>query len=199
MASAGVSKTNWVRKIFQRMLDGGFDGLLMKDMAITNATDGKVSAEILIQAHHMNRLKTAHGGMIASLVDVCGSLAVASKGMHLTGVSTDINVSYIGSVGKGDTLLVLGKTLAFTVVEMHNKNDGKLVAQGRHTKFVAIAHTDPENEFKIENAKMIKIELFSLVPRERIEDFLSPAGILGMLGTLSQIYTSKISKEDYVT
>ncbi|CAG8781433.1 10826_t:CDS:2, partial [Gigaspora rosea] len=154
MASTGISKTVWVRKIFQRIVDSGFDGFLMKDMAITNATDGKVNAEILIQAQHLNRLKIAHGGMIASLVDVCGSLAVASKGMHHTGVSTDINVSYIGSVAKGDTLLVnaeclkLGKTLAFTFVEMHNKTDGRLIAQGRHTKFVGIAHTDPENEFK---------------------------------------------------
>ncbi|CAG8835308.1 29843_t:CDS:2, partial [Racocetra persica] len=75
-------------------------------MKITNATDGKISAEMLVQAHHLNRLDSLHGGVIASLVDVCGSLAITSKGMFTTGVSTDINVSYIGSASNGDTLLV---------------------------------------------------------------------------------------------
>ncbi|CAG8580141.1 6572_t:CDS:2 [Cetraspora pellucida] len=129
-------------------------------MTITNATDGKISAEMLIQAHHLNRLESLHGGVIASLVDVCGSLAIASKGMHHTGVSTDLNVSYVGSAENGDILLMnaecvkLGKTLAFTTVEMHNKDNGKLIAQGRHTKFVVIAHTDPNNELKIGGSKI---------------------------------------------
>ncbi|CAG8691964.1 11631_t:CDS:1, partial [Cetraspora pellucida] len=48
----------------------------------------------------------------------------------------------------------LGKTLAFTTVEMHNKANGKLIAQGRHTKFVVIAHTDPNNELKIGSSKI---------------------------------------------
>ena len=38
-----------------------------------------------------NRLKTLHGGTIASMVDLGGSLAVASMGLHATGVSTDLN------------------------------------------------------------------------------------------------------------
>lgn len=38
-----------------------------------------------------NRLKILHGGTIASLVDLGGSLAVASMGLFATGVSTDLN------------------------------------------------------------------------------------------------------------
>lgn len=38
-----------------------------------------------------NRLQTIHGGTIASLVDLGGSLAVASTGRFATGVSTDLN------------------------------------------------------------------------------------------------------------
>lgn len=38
-----------------------------------------------------NRLKIIHGGTIASMVDLGGSLAVASKGLFATGVSTDLN------------------------------------------------------------------------------------------------------------
>lgn len=38
-----------------------------------------------------NRLNIIHGGAIASMVDLGGSLAVASRGLYATGVSTDLN------------------------------------------------------------------------------------------------------------
>lgn len=38
-----------------------------------------------------NRLNILHGGTIASMVDLGGSLAVASTGLYSTGVSTDLN------------------------------------------------------------------------------------------------------------
>lgn len=59
-----------------------------------------------------------------SQVDLGGSLAIASKGLFATGVSTDINISYISGVKQGEKIQVearvdkLGKTLAFTTVEM---------------------------------------------------------------------------------
>lgn len=73
-----------------------------------------------------NRLTILHGGTIASMVDLGGSLAVASRGLFATGVSTDLNgifppspilmnrrtdssvsaiVTYLNSGGKvGDTI-----------------------------------------------------------------------------------------------
>ncbi|KAL1897751.1 hypothetical protein Cpir12675_002251 [Ceratocystis pirilliformis] len=84
-----------------------------------------------------------HGGTIASIVDLGGSLAVASTGRFSTGVSTDINVSYLSSGGKvGDVLKGLatcekiGKTLAYTSVQFWNAK-GQLAARGSHTKYVA--------------------------------------------------------------
>jgi len=41
--------------------------------------------------HAKNRLGTLHGGTLASIVDLGGSLAVASMGRFATGVSTDLN------------------------------------------------------------------------------------------------------------
>ena len=50
-------------------------------------------------------IQTAHGGLILSLTDTLGSLAVASKGHWLTGVSTDIGTSFVRPAGKvGDVL-----------------------------------------------------------------------------------------------
>lgn len=55
--------------------------------------------------HPQNRLKILHGGTIASMVDLGGSLAVASRGLFATGVSTDLNVTYLNSGGKiGDII-----------------------------------------------------------------------------------------------
>ncbi|CAF9919234.1 MAG: hypothetical protein HETSPECPRED_003981, partial [Heterodermia speciosa] len=98
-----------------------------------------------------NRLGTIHGGTIASMVDLGGSLAVASKGLFATGVSTDLNVTYLNSGGKvGDIIKAevtcdkFGKTLAYTSVRFTNKHN-ELVARGSHTKYVALAWKDESN------------------------------------------------------
>lgn len=73
-------------------------------------------------------------------VDLGGSLAVASKGLFATGVSTDLSVTYINSGGKvGEKIFAeagcdrFGKTLAFTSIVFRNEK-GHLVARGNHTK-----------------------------------------------------------------
>ena len=74
------------------------------------------------------------------MVDLGGSLAVASKGLFATGVSTDLNVTYVNSGGSiGDTIRAeascdkFGKTLAFTSTIFKDGKD-RLVARGSHTK-----------------------------------------------------------------
>lgn len=43
--------------------------------------------------------------MLTLIVDLGGSLAVASRGLFATGVSTDLNVTYLSSGGKiGDLI-----------------------------------------------------------------------------------------------
>ena len=78
-----------------------------------------------------NRLSILHGGTIASMVDLGGSLAVASRGLFATGVSTDLNVTYLNSGGKvGERIRAevvcdkFGKTLAYTRY-VERKRDAK--------------------------------------------------------------------------
>ncbi|CAN9145994.1 unnamed protein product [Alternaria alternata] len=82
------------------------------------------------------------------MVDLGGSLAVASRGLFATGVSTDLNVTYLSSGGKiGDLIkaeVTFGKTLAFTSIAFSN-NKGEVFARGSHTKYVALAWKDPNN------------------------------------------------------
>ena len=83
-----------------------------------------------------------HGGLITSLTDTLGSLAVASKGHFMTGVSTDIGTSFTKPAGRvGDTLYgkavvtAMGKSLAYTRVDFMD-SAGTLVAYGRTSFFV---------------------------------------------------------------
>ncbi|KAG0149229.1 hypothetical protein CROQUDRAFT_653786, partial [Cronartium quercuum f. sp. fusiforme G11] len=61
----------------------------------------------------------------------------------MTGVSTDIHVSYLRPAGnEGSTINIeakvdsMGKTLAYTSVFLRDPQ-GKLLARGSHTKFIA--------------------------------------------------------------
>ncbi|KID78240.1 Thioesterase superfamily, partial [Metarhizium brunneum ARSEF 3297] len=112
-------------------------------LRIVSAQPGRVDFELDIHKDHTNRLSTLHGGTLASLVDLGGSLAVASTGRFATGVSTDLNVTYLAPGGKPGDLLrgtatcdKIGKTLAFTTVTFTN-GKGQLAARGSHTKYVA--------------------------------------------------------------
>ncbi|KAI8368061.1 esterase [Blakeslea trispora] len=139
-----------VQKSF--MTAGGYDSVVLPGLKILHTEEGRVRAELEVEKKHLNRLGSVHGGLLATVIDVAGSLAIASKGLYATGVSTDINISYISGVKQGEKINIdarvdkLGKTLAFTSVELSNK--GCLVALGRHNKFVAQAYAHPENILK---------------------------------------------------
>ena len=74
-------------------------------MRITAAQPGKVNFELPIEKHHTNRLGMLHGATLATLVDTSGSLALASRGLYSTGVSTDLSVTYLKSGGTVGDLL----------------------------------------------------------------------------------------------
>ncbi len=58
-----------------------------------------------VEQKHVNSLSTLHGGVISSLVDVGGSLAIAAKRqIEYTGVSTDLSVSFVSSGKLGETI-----------------------------------------------------------------------------------------------
>ncbi|KAL5426669.1 hypothetical protein PMIN06_003771 [Paraphaeosphaeria minitans] len=129
----------------------GLEPRLLDGLKVTSAVPGRVKFELPIEKHHTNRLNILHGGTIASMVDLGGSLAVASRGLFATGVSTDLNVTYLSSGGKiGDIIRAdvscdkFGKTMAFTSIQFKNEKD-EVFARGSHTKFIALAWKDPNN------------------------------------------------------
>ncbi|KAL2832413.1 HotDog domain-containing protein [Aspergillus cavernicola] len=142
----------FVRSVWESFREtSGLEPRLLDNLRVTAARPGTVNFELDIQKEHTNRLSILHGGTIASMVDLGGSLAVASRGLFATGVSTDLNVTYLSSGGKvGDKILAevtcdkFGKTLAYTSIRFMNSK-GDIFARGSHTKYVGLAWKDPQN------------------------------------------------------
>ncbi|KAA8910669.1 esterase [Sphaerosporella brunnea] len=123
----------------------GLEPRLLSGLTVTSAVPGRVKFTLPIERHHTNRLSILHGGTIASMVDLGGSLAVASRGLFSTGVSTDLNVTYLSSGGKAGDVIEgevvcdkFGGTMAFTSIVFRDAK-GNLVARGSHTKFIRMA------------------------------------------------------------
>ncbi|KAK4448785.1 thioesterase family protein [Podospora aff. communis PSN243] len=113
----------------------------------TGATRGRFTARITLSDRHMNSAGGIHGSVSATIVDWAGGLAIAAWDLRAaTGVSVDINISYLSTARIGDEVEIEGKVervgsnLAFTEVRIWKINGegarGALVASGRHTKFV---------------------------------------------------------------
>ncbi|KAI1432541.1 Thioesterase/thiol ester dehydrase-isomerase [Xylaria sp. CBS 124048] len=144
----------FVRSVLKNfMAESGLEPRLLgaNQIRVTNAVEGKVDFELDISKDHTNRLQILHGGTIASMVDLGGSLAVASTGLYATGVSTDLNVTYLSSGGKvGDKITAtatcdkIGQSLAYTSVTFRNSK-GELAARGSHTKYVIQAVKAQDN------------------------------------------------------
>ncbi|KAL2161840.1 hypothetical protein VTH06DRAFT_7624 [Thermothelomyces fergusii] len=113
----------------------------------THARKGLFTARLRLDARHLNSAGAIHGSVSATLVDWAGGLAIAAWDLRpATGVSVDINISYLSSARLGDEIEIegrverVGSNLAFTEVRIFKVDAGgergAVVASGRHTKFV---------------------------------------------------------------
>ncbi|XP_027742680.1 acyl-coenzyme A thioesterase 13 isoform X2 [Myiozetetes cayanensis] len=111
-------------------------------MKLVSATPGNVVCEMKVEEEHTNRFGTLHGGLTATLVDVVSTAALLYTERATPGVSVDMNISYTSAAKIGEEILITaqilkqGRSLAFATVDLTNKATGKLIAQGRHTKFL---------------------------------------------------------------
>ncbi|KAF7299546.1 Glycosyltransferase family 57 protein [Mycena chlorophos] len=132
----------------------GHDATCFPNLKLLSAKPGVVTASLKIEPYNVNRVgipQTVHGGLVLSLTDTLGSLAVASKGHYMTGVSTDVGTSFVRPAGRpGDVLYMkseltgMGKSLAYSRTEFTNA-DGVLLAYGYHTKYVGKSSSHPSN------------------------------------------------------
>ncbi|KAM4028535.1 acyl-coenzyme A thioesterase 13 [Anomaloglossus baeobatrachus] len=132
--------TSTLRSIMKVLGEGsGFDRVLSK-LQLVSASPGKVVCELKVDEEHTNRAGTMHGGLTATLVDTVSTVALIHTERGAPGVSVDMNITYMNAAKLGESVLITaqvlkqGRTLAFATVDLVNKETGKLVAQGRHTK-----------------------------------------------------------------
>lgn len=59
--------------------------------------EGKCLCEMKVDESHVNVNKTLHGGLIASLVDSVSTAALYNTKIRKTGVSVNMNISYVFS------------------------------------------------------------------------------------------------------
>ncbi|KAJ0976831.1 hypothetical protein J5N97_012305 [Dioscorea zingiberensis] len=123
-----------------------YDAFILKGLRIDAIEPGRVLCSMTVPPRLLNTGNFLHGGATASLVDVMGSAAILSAGTATTsGVSLEISISYLDSAFAHEEIEIEGKVLragkavAVATVEIRKKKTGKLIAQARHTKYLAAA------------------------------------------------------------
>ncbi|XP_015585904.1 acyl-coenzyme A thioesterase 13 [Cephus cinctus] len=119
----------------------GFDQCL-KNFNVVSAGNGNCKVEFTVAEEHLNAGGTLHGGFTSTLVDCISTYALMTRGDVAPGVSVDLHVSFMKAAFPGDVVIVdaktirAGRTLAFLEVELRKKDEGSVIAQGQHTKFI---------------------------------------------------------------
>ncbi|XP_030068080.1 acyl-coenzyme A thioesterase 13 [Microcaecilia unicolor] len=133
-----------LRQIMKAMMGRpGFDQVSNK-VNFISASPGKVVCEMKVEEEHTNANGTLHGGMTATLVDIISTAAFIYTERGLPGVSVDMNITYMNAAKLGESILITaqvlkqGRQLGFATVDLINKDTGKIIAQGRHTKHLGI-------------------------------------------------------------
>ncbi|KAI3518468.1 hypothetical protein L1887_07247 [Cichorium endivia] len=123
-----------------------FEPMIMSGLKIDLIERGRVLCSMKVPPRLLNVGNSLHGGATAALVDVVGSSVLMTiDGTTTTGVSVEINVSYLDAAYVGDEIeieakaLRVGKAVAVVSVEFRKKKTGKIIAQGRHTKYLAVS------------------------------------------------------------
>ncbi|XP_009353902.2 acyl-coenzyme A thioesterase 13 [Pyrus x bretschneideri] len=124
--------------------DKFFEPFIMKGVKVDLLEPGRIVCSFKVPPRLLNGGNFMHGGATATLVDLVGSAALLSSGALNFGVSVEINVSYLDSAYPGEEVeiesrtLRVGKSVGVVSVELRKKKTGKIIAQGRHTKYLAV-------------------------------------------------------------
>ncbi|XP_061729652.1 acyl-coenzyme A thioesterase 13-like [Cydia pomonella] len=140
------NKAAQVAELFTKVIASTkcFDHNLRK-VKVISCSNGRLLTGFQVGAEHLNQRGTLHGGFIAHLVDAISTYALtANDNVDTRGVSIDLSVSYYTAAKEGDEIEVeavtkkLGKKIAFLEVEVRNKATNKILASGRHTKYIGV-------------------------------------------------------------
>ncbi|KAL6280147.1 hypothetical protein ACE6H2_017028 [Prunus campanulata] len=127
------------------LLEKFFEPFIMKGIRVDLLEPGLIVCSFKVPPCWMNGGNFMHGGATATLVDLIGSATILTVGTPSFGDSLEINVSYLDSAYPSEEVEVeakalrVGKVVGVASVELRKKKTGKIIAQGRHTKYLALA------------------------------------------------------------
>ncbi|XP_003579791.1 acyl-coenzyme A thioesterase 13 isoform X1 [Brachypodium distachyon] len=131
-----------------------YDALVVSGVRLDAAEHGRVLFSFVVTPRLASPQGYLLSGVTATLADQLGSAAFyssgvgligVSSGVGLSGVSLEINVSYVDTATVGEEieveakLLRAGKSVGVVSVDFRKKRTGKLMAQARHTKYLALS------------------------------------------------------------
>ncbi|KAL3618061.1 hypothetical protein CASFOL_038382 [Castilleja foliolosa] len=145
----------WVKSLVEK--DGGdseftvdsmpekfIEPIVMQGLKIDHIERGRIVCSFTVPPRLVNNDNSLHAGATGALVDIVGSAVIFTVGATFTGVSVEINVSYFDCAYVGEEIeieckaLRVGKAVAVVSVDFRSKLTGKLIAQGRHSKYLAV-------------------------------------------------------------
>ncbi|XP_073004625.1 uncharacterized protein [Typha latifolia] len=121
-----------------------YESLVVHGLRVDSVEPGRVLCSLSIPPNLASSGSYLHGGVVATLADVVGSTVIFCSGFQTSGVSLEINVSYLDvafineEIEIEGKLLHAGKAVAVTSIDFRKKT-GKMIAQARHTKYLAVS------------------------------------------------------------
>ncbi|OMO61146.1 hypothetical protein COLO4_33533 [Corchorus olitorius] len=119
-----------------------FERLIMHGVRVDLIETGRIVCSFKVPPRLLNGSNYLHAGAIATLVDMVTSAVVLTVGARYVGASVEIDVSFMDAAYAEEEIemearaLHVGKTFAVLSIEFRKKSTGKIIAQGRHTKYL---------------------------------------------------------------
>ncbi|KAG8064561.1 hypothetical protein GUJ93_ZPchr0004g40405 [Zizania palustris] len=122
-----------------------YDAFVISGVRIEAAEHGRLLCSFVVTPRIANPSGYLLSGVTATLADQLGSGVLFCSGVGTSGVSLEINLSYVDVASIGEEievegkLLRAGKSVGVVSVDFRKKKTGKLIAQARHTKYLAVS------------------------------------------------------------
>uniref|UniRef100_A0A0D9ZL05 Acyl-coenzyme A thioesterase 13 n=1 Tax=Oryza glumipatula TaxID=40148 RepID=A0A0D9ZL05_9ORYZ len=122
-----------------------YDAFALTGVRIDAAEHGRLLCSFVVTPRIASPAGYLLSGVTATLADQLGSGVFLSSGVGTSGVSLELNLSYVDVASIGEEievegkLLRAGKSVGVVSVDFRKKKTGKLIAQARHTKYLAVS------------------------------------------------------------
>ncbi|XP_040378887.1 acyl-coenzyme A thioesterase 13-like [Oryza brachyantha] len=122
-----------------------YDTFVLTGIRIDAAEHGRLLCSFVVTPRIASPAGYLLSGVTATLGDQLGSAVFFCSGLRASGVSIELSLSYVDVASVGEEievegkLLRAGKSVGVVSVDFRKKKTGKLIAQARHTKYLAVS------------------------------------------------------------